>query len=158
MTYIKPYLTATLQGIRVDESRVESMVKENDRLMVQYNRMIELMIGEQGMALSRSAVKSKPKMFAGSNSQCAEYFHNLMNYQVMGKSKETGKPSLGKLSLYKLALKYENPVITLINIYRQTKKETGRLRFVPWIKTKDETNIQKVDNNSNSGQAITTTS
>jgi hypothetical protein len=77
-------------------------------------------------------------MFASSSKQCARYFHDALGYPVMGRSKDTGEPSLGKIQLYKLALKFENPVLTLINTFRSTKKETSRLRFLPWIKT-DET-------------------
>jgi hypothetical protein len=133
MACIRPYLIATLQGIKVNEQLVNKMVNENDRLMVQYNRMIELLIGQDGMRQIRSVLRSKPGMFAGSNTQCCEYFHNLMGYPVILRSKETNKPALGKKSLYKMALAHDNPVITMICMYRQIKKETGRLRFLPWV-------------------------
>jgi hypothetical protein len=135
MTYIRPYLTSTLQGIKVNETKVAAMIDENDRLMMQYNRMIELLIGSQGLKDCRSVIKGKAKLFAGSNTQCCEYFHNLLGYTVVLRSKQTNKPSLGKKSLYKLALKYENPVITLVCAYRAVQKETSRLRFIPWINT-----------------------
>jgi hypothetical protein len=133
MTFIRPYLTATLQGIRVDGEKVAAMISENDRLMVQYNRMIELLIGPQGMSDCRSVIKGKAKLFAGSNTQCCEYFHELLGYPVAARSQKTQKPSLGKKALYKLALKHENPVITLVCAYRAVQKETSRLRFEPWI-------------------------
>lgn len=135
MTFIRPYLTATLQGIRVDEEKVAAMIGENDRLMWQYNRMIELLIGPQGMKDCRSVIKGKAKLFAGSNTQCCEYFHELLGYPVAARSQKTQKPSLGKKALYKLALKHENPVITLVCAYRAVQKETSRLRFEPWINT-----------------------
>lgn len=135
MSCIKPYLISTLQGIKVDEEKVNKMVNENDRLMHQYNRIIELLIGQEGMRDCKSAVKGKAKLIAGSNTQCCEYFHKLLNYPVVARSKKTEKPSLGKKALYKLALKHDNPVITLICAYRAVAKETSRLRFEPWIKT-----------------------
>src|ERR1700722_4460995 len=138
MRCINPYLTSTLQGIKVDEKKEELMVNENDRLMFQYNRMIELLIGEEGMKNCRAEIKGKAKLIAGSNTQCCEYFHELMNYPVVARSSKTQKPSLGKKALYKLALKHENPVITLICAYRATQKETSRLRFIPWINTSNE--------------------
>jgi len=138
MNCIRPYLTSTLQGVRVDEEKVKTMINENDRLMVQYNRMIEILVGFDGMRQVRAVIKGKPSMMAGSNTQCCEYFHSLLGYAVVAKGKEnkfTGvrKPSLGKKALYKLALKYENPVINLICAYRAVAKETSRLRFEPWI-------------------------
>lgn len=139
MRCIRPYLTSTLQGIRVNEDKINSMCNENDRLMVQYNRMIEILIGEQGMKDIRGT--GKVGMFAGSTKQCCTYFHELLGYPVMFRSKDTGQPSLGKKSLYKLALKYNNPVLTLVNIYRSTKKETSRLRFLPWIDDRPKVTI-----------------
>lgn len=134
MACIKPYLISTLQGIRCDEPKINAKVNENDRLMTQYNRMIELLIGEEGIKDCRSIIKGKASMIAGSNTQCCEYFHNLLGYPVVLHSPKTGKPSLGKKALYKLALKHDNPVITLICAYRATAKETSRLRFTPWKK------------------------
>jgi len=128
MRCIRPYLTSTIIGVRVDEQKVNDIVNENDRLMVQYNRMAEILIGKDSLTLMKNGSKS---MFAGSNKQCARYFHELMGYPVQGKT-DAGAPALGKHSLYKLALKYTNPVIQLVCIYRSTQKETSRLRFTPW--------------------------
>lgn len=139
MKCIRPYLIATLQGIKINEQKVNEMITENDRLMIQYNRMIELLIGEKGLEEIRGG--KKLGMFASSSKQCARYFHDALGYPVMGRSKDTGEPSLGKLQLYKLALKFENPVLTLINIFRSTKKETSRLRFLPWIKIDETTPV-----------------
>ena len=130
MDCIKPYLVATIQGIRVDEKKINETCAENDRLMFQYNRMIELLIGEVGMGRIREG--KKMGLIAGSNKQCCKYFHELLDYSVVGRSKKTGEPSLGKKALYKLALQYENPVITLVCAYRAVQKETSRLRFNPW--------------------------
>ena len=135
MACIRPYLISTLMGINVNEALVNEMCAENDQLMVQYNRLTEFFIGEQGMSDIRQG--KKLGMFAGSNPQCCKYFHDLLGYAVVAKGKENQygehKPSLGKKALYKLALKYENPVINLICAYRAVRKETSRLRFTPWV-------------------------
>lgn len=134
MACIRPYLISTLQGINVNEKLVNEMCKENDALMMQYNRLIEFFIGETGLSEIRGG--KKLGMFAGSNPQCCKYFHALLGYQVVatGKPDKFGhkNPSLGKKALFKLALKHENPVINLICAYRSVKKETSRLRFLPW--------------------------
>ena len=134
MSCIRPYLIFTLQGIAVNESLVSEMCGENDRLMVQYNRLIEFFIGEESLKEIRGG--KKLGMFAGSNKQCCKYFHDMLGYPVVAKGKPNvhgqQAPSLGKKALYKLALKVENPVINLICAYRAVKKETSRLRFLPW--------------------------
>jgi len=134
MACIRPYLIFTLQGIGVNEEMVNEMCGENDRLMMQYNRLTEFFIGPQGMEDIRGG--KKLGMFAGSNKQCCKYFHDMLEYPVVAKGKPNihgqQAPSLGKKALYKLALKVENPVINLICAYRAVKKETSRLRFLPW--------------------------
>lgn len=133
MDSIKPYLITSIQGIKYNETKVEEIKKENDELMMQYARMICLLIGEQGMAAVRASIKGKPSLFPGSNAQCIAYFHDLLGYPVVARSKKTQKPSLGKLALYKLALKHgDNPVITLTLMYRKIAKEYGTLKFMPW--------------------------
>lgn len=138
---IRPYLTSTLQGIKVAEEELKERIKLNDRLMYQYNRMVEILIGEQGMQMVRTFVKSKkPSFISGSNKQCVGYFHDLLGYpvQAYGKPDKFGKkaPALGKKQLYSLALKFNNPVITLICLYRQLRKETSRLQFTPYEQPK----------------------
>jgi len=141
MACIRPYLISTLQGIKVNQSMIDGMCRENDRLMMQYNRIIEFLIGPQGMEDIRQG--KKLGMFAGSNKQCCKYFHDLLNYPVVAKGKPDTygqtHPSLGKKALYRLALKVENPVINLIAAYRSVKKETTRLRFLPWKPSRDTT-------------------
>ena len=130
MSCIKPYLIATLQGIRIDETEVNKKCLENDRLMLQYNRFIELLIGPLGMNRIREG--KKMSMLPGSPKQCMKYFYDLLGYPEK-KNPSTGERSLGKNQLYQLALTYDNPVIMLICLYRATQKETSRLRFTPWV-------------------------
>lgn len=129
---IRPYLVTTLQGIRYSDEKVDEIMRENDELMMQYNRIIELLIGPNAMIDVKKAVKGKAKMFAGSNAQCAEYFHEMLGYPVVARSPKTGKPALGKKAMYKLALANDNPVITFVMLYRKVAKEYGALTFIPW--------------------------
>lgn len=142
MDSIVPYVTTSLMGIPYDENKRQSKVKENDRLMNQYLRIINLLIGEQGMADIRKCVKKASFAFPSSNKQCVEYFHNILGYSVVMRGKPdqhgTRNPSLAKKAMLKLRLKENNPVIDFCNIYRYTKLETTTpLGFLPW---KDDQN------------------
>lgn len=133
MAAIRPYLITSLQGIKFSVEKVREAAYENDRLMEQYNRMIKLLIGEKGIKDVQSAIKGKAKMFAGSNTQCCVYFHDLLGYPVVARSVKTQKPSLGKKAMFKLALKHsDNPVIQLVLAYRKIAKEYGTYKFIPW--------------------------
>ena len=136
---IHPYLIAMLQGIRYSNEKVQAICKENDELMMQYNRIIEILIGPNAVVDIAKCVKNKPGMFASSNKRCCEYFHNMLGYPaVVPRSEKTGMPSLGKKAMYKLALKHNNPVITFAMLYRQVQKEYGSMSFVPWKDDKGE--------------------
>lgn len=133
MASIRPYLICTLQGIKYSQSALEETLRENDELMMQYIRMTELLVGKETIA----AIKGKGKSsMLNSNKQCVRYFHELLNYTVVATSPETGQPSLGKESIFKLRLKHANPVLDLVIKYREVQKESGMLGFVPW-KTDD---------------------
>lgn len=130
---IRPYLICQLQGIKYDEQLVKEMLVENDRLMMQYLRIIEYLVGKDNLKEIRGKGKSS---LPSSNKQCVKYFHDLLGYEVVarGKPDETGKrnSSLAKGAMFKLRLKYENPVIDLILAYRRVQKETSTLKFNPW--------------------------
>lgn len=132
MSSIKPYLITSLQGIKYDQQKVKETCRENDELMMQYNRWINILLGPVSKEILGTAVKGKLKMFAGSNKQCCCYFHDILGYPVVARSKKTQEPSLGKQAMYKLALKHDNPVIQLVLLYRKVQKEFGTLNFTPW--------------------------
>ena len=138
---IRPYLTTTLLGIPYSETKRKEIMASNDRLMEQYLRCINLLIGEEGMELVRKSVAKAKGGFPSSNPQCVEYFHNILGYPVVGRNPpdQNGKrsPSLGKLAMYKLAMKHDNPVIRFVLMYRTLKTESGYLKFMPW---KDDKN------------------
>lgn len=133
MDSIRPYITCMIQGIRYDEKKLKEICNENDRLMQQYIRIINILIGPLGMLSCKKAVKGKAKAFPGSNTQCVDYFHDQLGYGIVTRSPKTQKPSLGKKNMFKLALKNpENPVIMFTLLYRQVAKEYGSLKFNPW--------------------------
>lgn len=133
MTTIVPYDTMSLEGIRYNDEELKKVMHENDRLMMQYNRIIDLLIGSATVKTLRKRFKSS---LASSNPQCVIYFHEMLGYPVVGKGKikKDGSrgPSLAKDNLFKLKLSYNNPVIDLIIAYRETAKESGSLKFNPW--------------------------
>jgi|ERR1044071_2416934 hypothetical protein len=141
--YIRPYLTCTLQGIAFDDELRKKMIHENDRLCMQYIRMSKILIGENNIKMI--AGKSKSSLL-NSNKQAVEYFHNLLGYDVVAKGKEkedgTRGPSLNKSAMYKLRIKYNNPVIDLCIAYREAVRETGYLNFLPWSLNLEKQNIQ----------------
>jgi len=130
---IRPYLIITLQGIAFDEEMRKKIIKENDRLCMHYMKWARIFIGEQNIKMI--AGKSKSSIL-NSNKQCCIYFHDLLGYDVVakGKEKEDGSrgPSLAKKAMYKLRMKYDNPVIDLCLAFRSIIRETGYLNFTPW--------------------------
>jgi len=154
MSAIRPYLITSIQGIRYTPEKVSKLINENDRLMMQYNRLAMLLVGEKGYTDIRNRIKGKPKLFAGSSKQCIIYFHDLLGYPVVARSKKSGEPSLSKGAMYKLALSHEdNPVIQLILAYRRVQKEYGAMNFLPW--KDDDGNIVKEQNeNKNEGTKL----
>jgi len=131
---IRPYLTCEMQGIYYSQEKLEAIMNLNDRLMMQYIRWINILVGENGLTQCRAQIKGKIKAtLASSNTQCCYYFHELLGYGVVARSSKTGKPSLGKVAMYKLALAHpDNLVIKIILMYRILAKEYSSLKFIPW--------------------------
>lgn len=130
----KPYLAIEFTGMRLDAEELAARTNSNDRLMMQYIRILKALLGDATVAHLINLNKSGKKMFAlaSSNKQATEYFHNLLGYKVVARSRKTRQPSLAKEAMYKLKLAYpENPVIDIILRYRQLQKETGSIGFNP---------------------------
>jgi len=133
MASIRPYLIAELTGIRYRQSVLEEKMKHNDRMMMQYLRMLKVCVGEDTLKKIRSkSDKSMPL----SNKQCVNYFHKLLGYKIVkrGKTRKDGTrgPSLDEKAMLKLRLKYENPVIDICLAYRRLAKASGSLKFTPF--------------------------
>lgn len=134
MAAIPAYLKMTLLGIHYKQEILDATMAENDQLMMQYNRIINFLIGEKAVKeLNRTSKKS----VAGSPQKCVNYFHGMLGYPVVAKSPKTGNPSLAKKAIYKLKIalgkhELENPVLDFCISYREVAKESGSLKFVPW--------------------------
>ena len=135
---IRPYTICTLTGMRYSKDKVDKISAENDILIEQYARIVDMLIGPIGVEHCKSAIKSnKASFIAGSTAQCVDYFHTQMDYEVQRRSEKTGKPLLGKKQLFNLALNIENPVIKFVLLYRLKQKEYSMLQFLAW---KDDNN------------------
>ncbi len=118
---IYPFLLNTLHGIRFDDVRRQAMISTNDKLMNHYQRAIDYLVGPN------------MQLLATSSKSCVNYFHNALDYPVVGRSKKTGEAALGETELLKLKQKFPmNVTIDFCIKYRQRKKETGSLNFTPW--------------------------
>lgn len=135
---IRPYLTTTLQGIRYNESEVESLLKINDRILNGLLRLCTAAVGSDILEELRGNGKSS---LLGSPDQCVKYFHGLCGYPVVsyGKVRKDGtrRPSLDEKNFLKLVQKLtdkgiENPVVDLVLGYRGVAKESSMLKFEPW--------------------------
>ena len=115
---IYPYLTMSLFGARLDHEPMLKQLDLNERLLVQYERILKVLVGRA----------FNPR----SNKQMPWYFHEYLRYPVVGRSKKTGKPALSEENLYKLALKHDNPVIPICIAYRGVGKQNGVLKLKPW--------------------------
>jgi hypothetical protein len=121
MDAIRPYMITSLLGIKFDNTKRMAKIKENDRKMYQYLRIMRMLCGP----------KVEPLI---SNKKCVEYFHNVMGYPVQKRTKKN-QPSLAQDALYKLRLKVESPVIDFLIKYRETQKESGTLNFKVWLES-----------------------
>jgi hypothetical protein len=136
MDCIRPYLITTLQGIRYSDEVRKSVLEDNDILLNKYLMLINYLVGED--TLNKIKTKTSKSVLPLSNKQCVKYFHEELGYPVVGRSSQTGEPSLAKKNLYKLQLKNDNPVITLISVFRAIAKESSMLKFVPWKNDNNE--------------------
>lgn len=127
---IRPYMITQLQGFKIDEEAREKIIKENDMLCNHYLQFAEILIGKDN--LKEIAGKSKSTLLS-SPAQAVKYFHDMLGYPVIGYGnvrKDGSKgPSLGRKNILKLRLKVDNPVLDLIMAYRETLKETSKLKF-----------------------------
>jgi hypothetical protein len=118
---IYPYLVMTLTGVKYNDEKRQAWLKENDALLYEYLRIIRLLHGP-----------GVPDLI--SNKACVNYFHGLLGYPVVGRSEDTGKPSLKEGHLLDLKVKHpDNVVIDFLIKYRGVQKESGTLNFKPYI-------------------------
>jgi len=125
---LAPYCRLTCRGIHYKPEALNAIATENVALMNQYLRIIRILIGAESSAILQKGSKSG---FAGSGKQTVKYFHEMLRYKVVHRSKKTGAPSLAAQHMYKLKLAYANPVIDFVIKYRQLQTDTGSLGFIP---------------------------
>lgn len=119
---IRPYIISMLQGMRFRNDIRTKTLNENDRLMTHYLRALRILVG-------RELLPTSPQ-------QCAKYLFQELEYPVQYKT-DKGNPSTGDKAIQKLKLKFpNNAVLDFILAYRERAKESGQLKFKPWIEPK----------------------
>lgn len=140
---IRPYLFNSLLGIRIDRQEIQKIINENERKIIQYQRIIDLITGP-GFKLLPTSPKA-----------CVTYFHELLRYKVVSKNEDTGRPSLASENLYKLKLLYpKNILIDFCIAYRQLKKENGSLKFTLWTPKKLRHQIPQITCTKNINKSL----
>lgn len=130
---IRPYLITTLTGFQYDKKLLDKIVDDNDKLLEQYLRVLNVLVGADNLKKIRGGGTSS---IINSNKQCCKYFHEMLGYEQVGYGKTlkdgTKNPSLAKTNMFKLKQKYNNPVIDVILTAREVIKESSSLAFTPW--------------------------
>lgn len=105
---VRPYLLLNLTGYRMDLSWLKDKISMNDRLMMQYLRVIEMLAGYE--------------INPGSSDQVGAYLISLG--VALAKEQPTNERNL-----YKYMLKQNLPLLRVVIKYRGLRKETGVLKF-----------------------------
>lgn len=112
---VYPYLLAMLRGLNVDEvGLLKSQLHHRKRTRI-LKRVAGILAGDATFN-------------PGSSAQCIKYFHDGLHYDVVGRT-ESGAPKMDQKALYKLRLKYPNPLLDVIIAYRIVAKEGSMLEF-----------------------------
>jgi len=110
---VTPYLTAMFQGLNYDKDKLDARIAYNNRYCAQISRMLKLLVGYE-------INPNSPK-------QVSNYLYNCMLY------KKPAKDLTNEKTLLQLRLKHPNPVLTLILKYREMAKQSGQLKFPPYV-------------------------
>lgn len=115
---IIPYLYWQLSGLAYDQVELAQLRTRHYRYLKQYERIARILSND-------------PLFNPNSTDQAIKFFHNKLGYDVQGRT-DKGKPALGAKELYKLRLKYPNPLLDVILAYRFLQKEASMMEFVPF--------------------------
>lgn len=108
---IRPYIINSLLGIAVDREELDRIISGSELAMKQYQRVCDTLVG------------TDVKYLPSSSQSCAKYFHDVLDYKVKKRSKETFKPSVDEGVLWKLKLEHPlNVVIDFSIKYREAQK------------------------------------
>ena len=110
---ITPYLTAIFQGLNYNKQGLEDKIVYNTRYCAQISRMLRLLVGYE--------------LNPNSPKQVSNYLYKGMQYRKPTKDLTNEK------TLLQLRLKHPNPVLTLILKYREVAKQSGQLKFPPYV-------------------------
>ena len=110
---ITPYLTAIYQGLNYNKQDLDAKIIANTRYCAQLSRMLKLLVGYE--------------LNPNSPKQVSNYLYNCMLY------KKPAKDLTNEKTLLQLRLKYPNPVLTIILKYREVAKQSGQLKFPPYV-------------------------
>jgi len=109
---VRPYLTAILQGIRIDTPELQMIRMHNDRYQYQVKRILSLLLG-------RDVNPNSPK-------QVSEYLYTGLGLR------KPDRDATNEKTLLQLRLKHDLPAVSLIIRYRSVAKESGLLKFPPY--------------------------
>ena len=87
MLSIRPYILMSLMGMHYKQDKLQSIMRENDRLMNHYIKWSEMLVGKEAMKYVKGSGKSS---MLGSSAQAARYFHELCEYPIIARSQKTG--------------------------------------------------------------------
>ena len=112
---VYPYLIAMLKALPVDEVALAAARTRLDNRVSLLKRVARYLSGEANFN-------------PGSAKQCIEFFHGKLHYEEVSRT-STGAAQMDQKALYKLRLKYNNPLLDTIIAYRVAAKEASMLRF-----------------------------
>jgi hypothetical protein len=122
MASIYPYIVATCTGCRIDNKQLLTLKHKLAARLHQLTRILRILT-------------DNPKLNPSSVDQLRKFFFDKLAYKPTGYT-ETGRPELGEKQLYQLALRYDNPVLQLLLVYRELDKELSMASFqgyyLPW--------------------------
>ena len=110
---VTPYLTAMFQGLNYDKDKLEARIAYNNRYCAQISRMLSILVGYE--------------LNPNSPKQVSNYLYNCMRY------KKPAKDLTNEKTILQLRLKHNNPVLTLVLKYREIAKQSGQLKFPPYV-------------------------
>ena len=111
---LRPYLTASCQGLYYKEDKVKEVIVKNSAKVDQLNRCLGIMVGHE--------------LNANSWQQVGRYLYEEKGYEKLGSKEDS---ATDEKNLLQLALKHNNPVIKYILRIRALKKERGTFKFTP---------------------------
>ncbi len=115
---IFPYLYTSLHGLPVNCHRLLELKRAEQVAADQYLRIIQILAGFP--------------LNPASPQQVARYFIEGLHYPC-AKCTETGAPCVDEGQLYKLLMKFANPIIPAILKQKHARKVVGELGFRPWF-------------------------